>query len=596
VGVAQSVFVAGNVTVWDTTAATSPTTGALLVSGGVGVSQSVFVGGNVTVWDTTTATSPTTGALLVVGGVGVAESVFVGGNVTVWDTTAATSPTTGALLVTGGAGITGNVYTAAAMIAVGEIYTNTGIAVSSTETNADFYVAIGSIENPDSQISQATLAVQGQNGMNSYNTWKFQVGATEAGTSSYNTKRLRIVDETANSAERLTVDSAGQVGIGTTEPASLLDVSGVVTVSDTTQSTSVATGALQVLGGAAITKNLYIGNSVYVAEEIQVMGSGYFENIDTVGNVIAANLYISGYTSISGNISIASGGDVMGDFQVAGTADFGKDMYITGNTVVGGDLYVSGNINLNTIILSSLVVNGGTSIGGNVYIGGYVNTENIISSTSGVEITGTETGKDYYTLIGSISDPTTTYSQGTLILQGQNGLENYSRWNITVGAYESATNTYDTTRLKIVDSKNSAERMTIDMNGYVGIGTKSPDTNLHIAGNGKFTGDLAVIGQCSASSFTTTSDYRIKEHIKPLSPNISVLNLRPVSYFNVLTQKEDIGLIAHEVQEKYPFMVLGEKDGERNQSINYTNIVTAMINDIKMLKEEIRELREKKTA
>ena len=62
--------------------ATSPTTGALIVAGGVGVGVDVYVGKNVTVDGTDESTTPTTGALKVAGGVGVGKSLYVNKDVT----------------------------------------------------------------------------------------------------------------------------------------------------------------------------------------------------------------------------------------------------------------------------------------------------------------------------------------------------------------------------------------------------------------------------------------------------------------------------------------------------------------------------------
>jgi hypothetical protein len=72
----------------------------------------------------------------------------------------------------------------------------------------------------------------------------------------------------------------------------------------------------------------------------------------------------------------------------------------------------------------------------------------------------------------------------------------------------------------------------------------------------------------------------------------TVDNLKPVSYTNILTNKQDIGLIAHELQEYYPFLVEGEKDGEKNQSVNYIGLIGILINEIKGLKREISFIKE----
>ncbi len=71
-----------------TTTSTSPTTGAVIVDGGVGIGGRLNVGGQTKVTATTASTSTTTGAFVVSGGAAVAGTVYVGGDVNI-----ATSPT-----------------------------------------------------------------------------------------------------------------------------------------------------------------------------------------------------------------------------------------------------------------------------------------------------------------------------------------------------------------------------------------------------------------------------------------------------------------------------------------------------------------------
>jgi hypothetical protein len=52
-----------------------------------------------------------------------------------------------------------------------------------------------------------------------------------------------------------------------------------------------------------------------------------------------------------------------------------------------------------------------------------------------------------------------------------------------------------------------------------------------------------------------------------------------------------MGLIAHELQEVFPFLVHGEKDGKDYQSINYTGLIPLLINEIQNLKKEIQILK-----
>jgi hypothetical protein len=99
-------------------------------------------------------------------------------------------------------------------------------------------------------------------------------------------------------------------------------------------------------------------------------------------------------------------------------------------------------------------------------------------------------------------------------------------------------------------------------------------------------------GGITATSYNATSDYRIKEDVKPLDDTFTVDHLKPVTYHNTKLNKQDVGFIAHEVQEEYPFMVNGEKDGKDMQTLNYTSIIGILVKEIQDLKREMKGMRE----
>jgi hypothetical protein len=95
----------------------------------------------------------------------------------------------------------------------------------------------------------------------------------------------------------------------------------------------------------------------------------------------------------------------------------------------------------------------------------------------------------------------------------------------------------------------------------------------------------------SAAAYNPPSDYRIKENVQDLNlTDYTVNDLRPVNYHNKLLGKPDIGFIAHEVQEHYPFLVSGEKDGPQYQSLNYTGLIGIAVKEIKEIKEQTRKM------
>ena len=98
-----------------------------------------------------------------------------------------------------------------------------------------------------------------------------------------------------------------------------------------------------------------------------------------------------------------------------------------------------------------------------------------------------------------------------------------------------------------------------------------------------------------ATKIQLTSDYRIKENIKVLDNNFHVDYLNPITYINKTTNKQDVGLIAHELQEYYPELVSGVKDGPEIQTINYIGLIPILIKEIKDLKNKFLNLENKNT-
>jgi hypothetical protein len=127
---------------------------------------------------------------------------------------------------------------------------------------------------------------------------------------------------------------------------------------------------------------------------------------------------------------------------------------------------------------------------------------------------------------------------------------------------------------------------------WSGTGSSITATN---SGAVAITGNLTVTGDVTANSFiypNPPSDYRIKDIIEPLDSDLySVDNLKPVKYFNKKSKKEEIGFIAHEVQESFPCLVTGKKDGEDLQTLNYIGLIGILTKEIQRLKADITELK-----
>ena len=103
--------------------------------------------------------------------------------------------------------------------------------------------------------------------------------------------------------------------------------------------------------------------------------------------------------------------------------------------------------------------------------------------------------------------------------------------------------------------------------------------------------DIYSVGTVTVGSTTYSSDYRLKENVEELNEEDTVNELKPVKYYNTNLHRNDYGLLAHELQEKYPFLVNGEKDGPDPQSINYNGLISLLVHEVKNLKKEYLTLK-----
>jgi hypothetical protein len=168
---------------------------------------------------------------------------------------------------------------------------------------------------------------------------------------------------------------------------------------------------------------------------------------------------------------------------------------------------------------------------------------------------------------------------------------------------------------------NLAERMRIDSSGNLLVGTTASAygyqaNSFRWSGNTVYcsvnqttyrnqiiffnpngeVGQISTTG--SATSYGTSSDYRLKENIAPMTGALeTVAQLKPVTYTWKVDGSDGQGFIAHELQEVVPDCVIGEKDAvdeegnPRYQGIDTSFLVAtltaaiqeqqAIINDLK---------------
>ena len=104
----------------------------------------------------------------------------------------------------------------------------------------------------------------------------------------------------------------------------------------------------------------------------------------------------------------------------------------------------------------------------------------------------------------------------------------------------------------------------------------------------------------NSTTYTTSSDYRLKENITTLENGIDRLNkLKPVKFNWIESGQEEEGFIAHEVEEVFSYAVTGEKDAVKNdgtvspQHMDYGRITPLLVKAIQEQQEQIEQLKTK---
>lgn len=110
--------------------------------------------------------------------------------------------------------------------------------------------------------------------------------------------------------------------------------------------------------------------------------------------------------------------------------------------------------------------------------------------------------------------------------------------------------------------------------------------------NGTTVGSISSSGG-TTTTYATTSDYRLKSNISPITNSLSkVSSLKPCSYSWISDNTFGEGFIAHELQEVIPYAVVGKKDAIKEdgsidpQQVDLSKVVpllTAAIQELKAI-------------
>jgi hypothetical protein len=528
----------GLTTFTDTTASTSSSSGALVVTGGTGVGGNLYVGGNINSTGTITAGSTLTAnaavnlnpanfnvsiaptgtgtATINPASVGTINNMSIGAttrgtgafttltsnNATTFTAgTASTTTTSGTVVVTGGVGVSGAVNIGGAISAAGATFTSvtdsgltagrvtfagtgglltddTALTYSTGTLTVGTSVIAGGVTVGNANITltggnitgAADITATGTVQALSLKATNLTSGrVTYAGTSG-------VLQDSANltfNGTTLTVNAfavtndatiGGTLGVtGATTLSNTLGVTGITSITNTTDSSSTSTGALKVLGGVGIVKNLYVGGNSNIAGTETVTGT--FTANGAV-NLSPANFSVT--------ISPTGTGSVTINPNTLGAID---------NIAVGANSRASG-------AFTTLASNGNATLSGNGSIvsltpsgAGYVTINpGAVGSINNMVIGDTTAKAGTFTALTATTSASLSPTGAVTINPGTTS----SVDNVNIGATTAGTGKFTT--LQATTSANFSPSGTVTIN---------PTTQSNI--------DNVVIGATTAKAATFTS-------------------------------------------------------------------------------------------
>ena len=506
----------GNVYVGSTTDATTTTTGALIVAGGLGIAKKIV--GQHASFEDVTATSVTASAMVkgaTISGTNV-YGTLAGAN------TAAVTTLTASGMVKG-ATISGtNVYGTLAGANTAAVTTLTASAMvkGATISGTNVYGTLAGANTAAVTTLTASAMVKGAtiSGTNVYGTLAgantaavttltatsvtasgMVKGATISGTNVYGTLAG------ANTAAVTTLTASGMVKGATISGTNVygtlagsnaaaittLNASGVVTLADTTTSTSATTGALKVAGGISTQENLHIGgvSKVYgtTASDGKTAGALIVAGgVGVSGALFGAAATLDGVVTLTDDTTSTSA--TTGALKVAGGISTEENLHIGGVAKVHGTTASDGKT------AGALIVAGGVGVSGALF-GAAATLDGVVTLTDATESTSSTTGalkaaggvgiaKDVY--VGERA-----YVTGGLVTNtGGVGRKTYSLSNSMPASVSPTTNIHFTSNIfyakitaTLVDRNEHVSTILLDVNGGSQAGSINSGSNVISVGN-----------------------------------------------------------------------------------------------------------------
>ena len=289
-------------------------------------------------------------------------------------------------------------------------------------------------------------------------------------------------------------------------------------------------------------------------------------------------------------------------------------------------------LNGTTGITTPAITNNGTYTGDGVVFADATPANTLVTTTSGNVGVGTSSPSNKLHVAGSTRISGVSSGSAALLIPSGDITFDTASAASAIGNYGDSssemrisTRGFTTFRTGATDGTNGSERARITSSGDVLVAKTSPDNNtigvqieaLGAVGacrsgeisfianrktsdgstfsfrrEGTQVGSISVTG--SSTAYNTSSDYRLKENIAPMTGALAVVGqLKPCTYTWKADGSSGQGFIAHELAEVVPEAVLGEKDAvdakgnPEYQGIDTSFLVATLTCAIQELKAEL---------
>jgi hypothetical protein len=388
----------------------------------------------------------------------------------------------------------------------------------------------------------------------------------------------------------MVIQTAGNVGIGTTTPVAKLDVNGSIDLQGVNGLWQDNTNFNTAVGDTALPTTISQAGGGSSGQGVVALGYQAL-NANTIGR---ENTGI-GYAALHGNVDGALN-------TALGTAALYSNTSGVTNTALGFDALSS-----NTNGGENVAVGSNALLGANSARNTALGTASMAATSAGSYNTAT----GYATLSGNSTGSNNTATGYTALSSNTTGSNN------TVLGYQVASTTLATGSNNILIGTSNAidtpaagtsdflnignaifaTGMTGTVGspaGKVGIGTTSPGTALEV--NGQVTIDswaaASATTVCKNGNILSTcsSSLRYKENVKDLDMGLpELMRMRPVSFKWKGRDENDFGFIAEEMHDINPLFNTYEKG--QIEGVKYPQLTAVIVNAVKAQQETIESLK-----